>query len=268
MSFDRVADIYDTTRAMPEDVVERIADRIVAATAATADTRFLELGIGTGRIALPLIRRGFSYTGVDISERMTARLLQKIQATGKTVELVHADITDLPFDDGSFDVVVVVHVLHLVPEWRRVLDEVRRVLAPSGLFVLGSEKGAQGERESAGSAIRRHWQQLVTELGATLRPDYGTWANVERALVDMGCRMAVYRPARWNEELRPIDLLEEQRNRTFSMSWTVPDDVLLAAHTRMVEWVRETYGDPGKVLTDVEEFMLLVSRFPDGAAAG
>ena len=265
MSFDRVAEIYDTTRAIPDEAVERIADRVIAATDATPETRFLELGIGTGRSALPFIRRGYRYTGIDISEAMTARLLEKVSAAGKTVELVHGDISALPFPDDSFDVVLAVHVLHLVPDWRAVLDEVRRVLSPVGQFVLGSEKGHQGDLPSAASGIRRHWQELVTEMGATLRPAYGSWDNVERALVEMDARLAVYRAAHWDEELIPNDLLEEQRRRTFSMSWTVPDEILEAVHPRMVQWVTETYGDPAVPLTVAEDFMLLVARFPEDA---
>jgi len=43
-----------------------------------ADTRFLEIGVGTGRIALPLALLGFSVTGIDISEGMMERLREKI----------------------------------------------------------------------------------------------------------------------------------------------------------------------------------------------
>jgi ubiquinone/menaquinone biosynthesis C-methylase UbiE len=45
--------------------------------------------------------------------------------------LVLADATRLPFRDASADVVVEVHVLHLVPAWKQALRELRRVLAPA-----------------------------------------------------------------------------------------------------------------------------------------
>jgi hypothetical protein len=47
ISFDRVAEIYDATRAVPDDVLERVADRVVDATRAGPATEFLEPGIGT-----------------------------------------------------------------------------------------------------------------------------------------------------------------------------------------------------------------------------
>ena len=64
MSFDRVADVYDATRALPEGVPGAITRRIEEATYAGPETRFLELGVGTGRIAEPLIAAGYPYTGV------------------------------------------------------------------------------------------------------------------------------------------------------------------------------------------------------------
>lgn len=74
MSFDRVTSIYDATRALPRDVVERIADRVVATTYASTNTRFLEMGVGAGRIALPFVECGYPYTGVDVSAQMMNRL--------------------------------------------------------------------------------------------------------------------------------------------------------------------------------------------------
>jgi ubiquinone/menaquinone biosynthesis C-methylase UbiE len=260
MSFDRVAAIYDATRAMPEAVLERIADRIVDATGATKKSRFLELGIGTGRIALPLIRRGYRYTGVDISNEMLQRLETKVRTEGKTVELFRHELTDLPLGDASVDVVICVHVLHLVSEWRKALDEVRRVLKPGGHFVLGSERG---DTDSPAWELRRQWYAFVAETGTQVRAENGSWNAVDEALTEMGCRSAVFRVARWTETFRPRDLLRQQLERTFSHSWGVPDDVLRSVHDRLLEWVQERYGDPDQELDSPEEFRLLVSRFAE-----
>jgi len=259
MSFDRVADIYDATRAMPEEALERIADRIVDVVHAGPETRFLELGIGTGRIALPLIRRGYRYTGVDIAERMTAHLLEKVRAAGKSIELIHGDIASLPLPDASVDVVLVVHVLHLVPKWRQVLDEVRRVLRPGGAFILGGERG---DVDSPAWEVRRQWGRMVAETGTKLTFQHGTWDKVDAALTEMGCFSAIFRAASWTEPFRPRDLLRQQLERCFSASWDVPDDVLRSVHDRLEVWIRERYGDLEQEMQSPEEFWLLVSRFP------
>jgi predicted TPR repeat methyltransferase len=139
MSFDRVAEIYDQTRGLPAGVPEQIASRIVAVTASTPETPFLELGVGTDRIALPFVQRGYSYTGVDISEQMMDQFRAKLPPDVTTLTLLNGDVTDLPLADQSFDVAITVHLLHLVPEWKQVLREIRRVLKPNGWYVLGND---------------------------------------------------------------------------------------------------------------------------------
>jgi ubiquinone/menaquinone biosynthesis C-methylase UbiE len=100
----------------------------------------LEIGVGTGRIALPLAPRVRWLVGVDLSLSMLLRLRSKPGA--ERVCAVRADAETLPFPDRSFDAVLSAHVVHLLPAWRRVLDEVKRVLVPGGLIV-----GVRPERE-------------------------------------------------------------------------------------------------------------------------
>jgi ubiquinone/menaquinone biosynthesis C-methylase UbiE len=260
VSFDRVADIYDATRGLPAEAVEQVANQIVVATMARhrPGTTFLEMGIGTGRIALPLIERGYSVTGVDISRKMMDHLQAK--APGRSnLTLVETDVTDLPFPDHSFDVVLAVHVLHLVPAWRKALDEAQRVARPGGFFVRGNDRPIPGD---PAQTIRTQWRKFVQEAGAPQRPEYGTWEAVESDLTARGCRTAIFRTAQWEGQLRPIDLLEAQRSRTFSESWSLPEDILEAVHPRMLAWARERYGEIDRPLPSHWEFLLSVSRFP------
>jgi len=74
----------------------------------TPETKFLEPGIGTGRTAL----WGYSYTGVDISQEMMDQLRHKLP---DNLTLLQADATSLPFENNSFDVLLTVHVLQVIP---------------------------------------------------------------------------------------------------------------------------------------------------------
>ena len=161
LSFDPFADIYDATRGYPEDIALRIAQALIQIAQGTTATRFLEVGIGTGRIALPLATLGHNYTGVDISEKMIEQLEIKLRRNGwleeplpwgslpdkdqthehmlhrftlnapqATMRLALSDMTNLPFLAGSFDVVIAVHVFHLVEGWQKAVQEVLRVLRP------------------------------------------------------------------------------------------------------------------------------------------
>src|SRR5689334_15191889 len=97
VSFDRAAEYYDSTRGYAEGVAERIRDAIVSYTGADKDTKFLELGVGTGRIALPFIRAGYDYTGIDLSQEMMAKLREKVNrdegSANYHYRLLQGDIT-------------------------------------------------------------------------------------------------------------------------------------------------------------------------------
>src|SRR5690349_19978950 len=113
LCYDRATEYYDAPRGYAEGSAERIHDAIVAYTGASQTTRFLELGVGTGRIALPFIRAGYDYTGVDISQAIMESLRAKLAgdhgAADYRFQLRQADIADLPFEDSAFDVIIAVH---------------------------------------------------------------------------------------------------------------------------------------------------------------
>jgi len=257
MSFDRVADVYDATRGLPESVADDVAKHLAEAVTAGPETRFLELGVGTGRIALPLIRAGYSYTGVDISEAMLSRLRDKA-GNAPNLTIVEGDIGALPFPDGSFDVVLAVHVLHLVPDFRRVLNEARRVLTPNGHFVLGYD-GAVGN--SPARRIRRQWRVFVDEQDGGQAPRRVSSDDVYAALTEMGGRIALYHVARWERTVVPRDLIALIHQRKYSWTWDIPQPVLDAANTRMLAWTEENIGDLDKPLPAEWEFTLGVTTF-------
>lgn len=131
-NFDRAATFYDDTRGLPKATMEALTDRLADGLGRVEAV--LELGVGTGRVAVPLSERGYAMTGIDVSEKMLAVLDAKYSA----VEAQVADATDLPFGDASFDAVLAVDFFHLVCEWRRAVEEAVRVLRPGGRIVLST----------------------------------------------------------------------------------------------------------------------------------
>lgn len=135
IGFDRAAEYYDRTR--------RMSPEAAAATTAMLASEFagrgtiLEIGVGTGQIALALHGSGVPMAGVDISLPMLDRLRQK--AGGRApFPISGADGTALPFRAGAFGGVVMRHVLHLVPDYGRVADEALRVVRPGGVVVVSA----------------------------------------------------------------------------------------------------------------------------------
>ncbi|WP_441248086.1 DUF4178 domain-containing protein [Kitasatospora sp. McL0602] len=103
--------------------------------------RLLDLACGTGRHAVPLAAAGYRVTGADLSADYLRQAGARAAAAGRAVDLVRTDMRDLSvFPDGSFDAVTNLHTsfgfFHDAADDQRVLDEVRRVLAPGGRLLI------------------------------------------------------------------------------------------------------------------------------------
>lgn len=94
------------------------------------DGLVVDLATGSGRIGYWLNDRADAVVGVDLSMKM----LQAAQQKGIS-SLIRADAVRLPFREESFSVCVCVNALTLIPDYREVLREIRRVLLPGGRLI-------------------------------------------------------------------------------------------------------------------------------------
>lgn len=117
---------------------ERAAwDRILAlALAGRGPLDALDVGCGTGFLALELAARGHRATGVDFAPAMLAQARGKAAALGLPVRFEEADAEALPFPSGSFDLVVCRHLLWTLPHPEAALDGWIRVLRPGGRLAI------------------------------------------------------------------------------------------------------------------------------------
>jgi SAM-dependent methyltransferase len=125
--------------------------------------RVLELGIGTGRIALPLAARGVSVHGVDLSEAMVARLREK--PGGSAVDVTIGDFASVRVD-GAFSLAYLVFntISNLTSQDQQVacFRNVAEHLAPGGCFVIEVgvpelQRLSAGERMVVFAAEADHW---------------------------------------------------------------------------------------------------------------
>jgi len=159
--FDGIAPVYDETRrAIDAETVSGVAGMLSAHRCWSV----LEIGVGTGRVSVPLSKEGVMTSGVDVSRKM----LERARAKGG-LDVVQADGSSTPFRERSFDAVLLVHVFHIIENSEGVLLEGARV-SRVGVFALvrkrdddrahhsfwGAGPGADGEE-------RQEWFRRLAE---------------------------------------------------------------------------------------------------------
>ena len=219
---DRWADVYDEGKELdPTPAVEFL-------TGLAGDGRVLELAIGTGRVGLPLARRGVAVEGIEASAAMVERLRAKPR--GEQVPVTIGDMAEVPAT-GPFRLVYLVYntLFNLVSPERQAdcFRNVARVLDTDGAFVLecfvpDPSRWDRGQRVEARS---------VTEDSATIevsRHDAATQRYNKQTIIftDRGIR------------LLPVAL---------RYSWPSELDLMaglagLRLHERYADWERRPFG--------------------------
>ena len=233
IAFDRAAGYYDATRSFPPGIEGRVAALFADAGALGRRSRVLELGIGTGRIAVPLAGHVGCYTGMDLSGPMLARLIAKRGAL--PIDLVRADVTRPPFVHARFDAVVAVHVFHLIPGWRAALAAVAPVLRKGGLLLHGADDHARGPE----------WVRWRKEVeGRTGVENVGVpRGEIETFPEREGWRPAGVHRIEFTRTTRPRTMLELVSGRSWSMTWRMTDEDLKAAVAALRADLEESYSD-------------------------
>ena len=224
VSFDRVADVYDETRGLPPRI---LAKAVSALAGELAGKRVLEIGVGTGRYAVPLQKSGIEVIGVDIAPKMVARGLEK-----GLRDVVFADGARLPFRDATFDAVASNHVLHLVPDWRGVLGEAHRVLRDGGSYFSVFERHPE-------TTMSDRYREIARGLGFE-KPDAGLH---ERDFPQLVPPSRVVPVAHHEERVPAEQALDAIDRGLFAFLWRVPDDVHREVTRRMHEEFDGTIRD-------------------------
>ena len=154
--FDSWADRYDKAVAADSQIYARydeVLDFVVEIAKVSPMMRVLDIGTGTGNLALRCLAHGAAVVGLDPSGRMLAEACEKVgDDTRVEFRQVDTPFLHIPYPDNSFDAVVSTYAFHHIPH-RLKSDSVRemvRVLKPDGIWTLGDLifENEEAEREA------------------------------------------------------------------------------------------------------------------------
>jgi len=235
ISFDRVADIYDSTRSLPPEIMDEVVEALAWNLEKKGCRSILDAGVGTGRFALPLQSQGFTVIGIDISPAMLARAQTKL-----VKNLAFGDLRRMPFRDESFDASLFIHVFHLIREVHQGLAELKRV-SRKALFSVVAIFPPQ-------VSLTDLYEKRLLESG---------WPEIhpglhERDLVKVIPPTETESIVTYTEERAADDALRLLNQRVYSSLWEVPDEL----HKSIMAELRAQYA--GKTLSSTRELQICV----------
>jgi SAM-dependent methyltransferase len=255
IAFDRAAEYYDATRGLSEEGVRATTEALAEVFRGAAP--ILEVGVGTGQVAVPLHAAGVRVVGVDLSRPMLGKLLTKVGGA-PTFPLVEGDATRQPFVDDAFGGAYLRWVLHLIPDWRNAVREVARVLAPGSAFVAAL--GAYG-------GYRQEMQARFAEItGISTEPAglaWNGWDELDAEVAASGL-----------QKLPDIGFTDQDRDdlehfmqaiegNRFSWTWAVPDATARAnAAAEVRSWAEDRWGPLSEIPPETFEWRFAVYRLP------
>ena len=147
-NFDKIAKTYDRLNHIMTLGLDRrwrklAASEIRDSRSKIQNSKFkiqnLDVACGTGDLSIELLRRGFSVTGIDLSEEMLEIAKQKTASANFQLSIINFQLANaeaLPFPDDSFDAVTCAFGIRNFVHLEKGLEEMTRVLKPGGRMVI------------------------------------------------------------------------------------------------------------------------------------
>jgi SAM-dependent methyltransferase len=202
----------------------------------------IEIGVGTGLLAVPLAEAGVEVTGVDVSIAMLEHLRAK--TTARVIPVAVADAAQLPFPDAFFGAGIASWVLHLIEDWRTAATELARVVRVGGVVMVNNDQPRGAER-----AITR---RFLTEVDAPVAD--GPVGLQSLVALDQHMSGLGLRPRSLQEitETRTTTLggyVDALERGDYAFCWSLPRPVRKRAAAATRVWVVSNLGNLDDAVT-------------------
>ena len=175
--WDLYAPIYEKAMRADKKLYQFMYDRIPKK---IKDKCVLEIATGPGLLAKHIAYAASEMIATDYSEGMIREAKKGDYPSNLTFEV--ADATALPYEDDSFDVVLIANALHVMPEPEKALSEIDRVLKPGGILIAPN---FVEHKTGLGSRI---WSRILQIAGIRFEHQW-TAEEYVRFLSDNGWKM-------------------------------------------------------------------------------
>lgn len=157
------------TRQTPPEVIDFVERQDLAA------GRALDLGCGTGTNCIYLARHGWRAVGIDFSILAVWLARLKARRLGADCRFYRADVTDLSFLEGPFDLALDIGCLHSVPveRWKQYARGVTRLVRPGGFFLLYAFTPRPGQGDPRGVSLGEVTELFAPAFAVERREDGG-----------------------------------------------------------------------------------------------
>ena len=234
--------------------------------------RALEVGAGTGYFALNLLQAGVLAEAVctDISPGMLRALEDNARRLELEVETVACGAEALPFEDGSFDLVLGHAVLHHLPDLGRAFAEFHRVLRPGGIVLFAGEPSRIGDRlavvpKRAALAVAPLWRRLLRVAPAAPDDGVGHGDHPEYRMLEAVVDVHAFHPATLERTAAGAGLTDIRvRGEELVANWFgwVNRTLEATADPDGIPWAWRVYAFRGYLLLQELDRRLLEGRLP------
>ncbi len=191
-----------------------VLNEIIGAALWTETGLGLEVGVGSGRVSLPLVKETkLRVVGLDLSREMLRLIKRKICHFQARVDLILGDAENLPFRNESFNLLLCISTLHYFDSPHESLMEFSRVLKTSGVFIYGDVTMQEMDTE-----------EFMNRLEKMLSPPHGKYykpSEMEKLLEEHGFQLTKTKTIPYRK--RYTSLIEDKGKYFHITPWQVSE---------------------------------------------